>query len=94
MLKLVTKGLRPHDFVELLMEGGKPSGMESKPKWGIAAVVTSLLGGAIGFTITGMLLIWRYMWGGGLILAIGVVFLVSGLLLARVYGMPIWFENE
>lgn len=82
------------ELVELLMEGGKPAGMESKPKWGIAAVVTSLLGGAIGFTIPGVYFAWSYGWGGGLMLAIGIVFLVSGLLLARVYGVPIWFENE
>ncbi len=28
-----------------------------------------------------------------MILAIGIVFLVSGLLLARVYGVNIWREN-
>lgn len=71
------------------MEDERPPGMESKPKWGIAAVVTSLLGGAIGFTITGTMLIWTYVWGEGLILLIGTVFLVSGLLLARVYGVDL-----
>lgn len=81
-------------MVAFLMEGAETSGRESKPKgWGIEAVVISLLGGAIGFTIPGLFFVWSYGWGGGLMLAIGIVFLVSGLLLARVYGVPIWFEK-
>lgn len=72
----------------LLAESQKPSGR------GIEAVVIGLLGGAGGYTIAGILLTdGEHMWGGGLILAIGIVFLVSGLLLARVYGVNIWREN-